>query len=456
MDVRETNFMQNIKKQSNSGMASMFVVIFTTLLLGIVTLSFVRIMLSEATQTTNYDLSQSAYDSALAGIEDAKVALLKYQQCLSTGDITSASCKPAVDAIRASNSSEDCDIVSKMLKRPNTGAETIIQSQAGSNAGDVSDSGEALEQAYTCVKISEDTDDYLSTLNQNYRVKMVPIRTADNDAVKYVRLQWYNETDDSKVDSSSGSFGGLGGGGLTTNRLSYGDSSLFSSTNNFSGSNQAPPVIKAQFFQTAEKFYLADLDLNSDSKANRGTLLLRPSTNGTNSIANSYNRGLAASSDKALNNPVDVKCETTNPFYCYIDIYLPEPIPSRVTGSGWFPSTTTYSDRGDGSMFLLLSLPYGTPETSFSVSLYKENGELIQFAGVQTRIDSTGRANDLFRRVEARVEMVDVYYPYPEYTANLTGDDRNLWKNFYVTNNCWTVKSNASAACANYGTVTGD
>ena len=58
--------------KERKGAASLYVVIFATILFGVITLSFIRIILSESSQTSNDDLSQSAYDSALAGVEDAK------------------------------------------------------------------------------------------------------------------------------------------------------------------------------------------------------------------------------------------------------------------------------------------------------------------------------------------------------------------------------------------------
>ncbi|MDO5481354.1 MAG: hypothetical protein Q4F60_03360, partial [Candidatus Saccharibacteria bacterium] len=75
--------MRNFK--TRVGAASFYVVVFTTTLFTVITMSFIRLMVYETTRTINNDLSNSAYDSALAGVEDAKIALLKYQSCINAG-----------------------------------------------------------------------------------------------------------------------------------------------------------------------------------------------------------------------------------------------------------------------------------------------------------------------------------------------------------------------------------
>ena len=437
-----------MSKQTKQGAASIFVVIFTTLLLGVITLSFVRIMISEANQTTNYDLSQSAYDSALAGVEDAKVALLKYHECLNQGATATtgtATCQEAIRAITAENSGENCDIISEMLSRPHReGQETVIQSEDYLDA-----SGEAtntMEQAYTCVKISENNADYLGRLNQNYRTKIIPIRVRPEDLnrLNRIKLEWYNAEDSVTAGSN---FAGIGSGSLKDNKVGYETSYTASNIN--SGRSTAPPTIQMQLIQTGTSFTLGQFNANSGAKTNQGSLMLRPSSSGVNLVGNSVSAGLASSADKSFNNPIDINCTNNAGSYdCLADIVIPEPIGAS---------------RDEATMFIRLTLPYAAPETSFSIKMYHcPNGTVswtqcrddeIDFVGVQAKVDSTGRANDLFRRVESRIELVDTYFPYPEFTADLNGgDDDSIWKNYWVTKNCWTTGgSNKGTYCVNSG-----
>ena len=62
------------------------------------------------------------------------------------------------------------------------------------------------------------------------------------------------------------------------------------------------------------------------------------------------------------------------------------------------------------------------------VQLVGSDGGLVKFNGVQPAVDSTGRASNLFRRVEARLRIGDDF-PYPNGSIDVAS---NLCKNFSV------------------------
>ena len=113
------------KQGTKQGAAAIYVVIFTTLILSIITISFIRIMTSDVTNTVNDDLSTSAYDSALAGIEDAKVALMKYHNCVDKNS-TTGDCAFVAD-MQANIASGNCDTVATALGRAITNESVVIQ-----------------------------------------------------------------------------------------------------------------------------------------------------------------------------------------------------------------------------------------------------------------------------------------------------------------------------------------
>jgi hypothetical protein len=332
--------------------------------------------------------------------------------------------------MQGENSTENCDIVREILGR-NSGeqSETIIQTEEG-----IDGETAAMEQAYTCVLISEVNPDYLAQLNSNYRTKMVPIRAANLDAVTHIKLQWYSATNEAELNNTET---GTNVDGGSLNKWGYNDRNSALFKENDEAKPLIPPAISVQLIQTANQFTLSDFEKNSGDSTNRGTLILQPSgSKGVTQIPNSSTTGFAASADKAINNPIPIACDNESDWSCTVTIQLPKPI--KTIGDN--------PNRNTGSMFLRLSLLYGTPATDFSINLCRDTcvaANLEPFVGVQAKIDSTGRANDLFRRVESRVELADIYFPFPEYTLTLSGSDETLSKNFWVTNNSWTDNINS-------------
>lgn len=480
--------------------ASIYIVIFTTTLLGVIALSFVRIMLAESLRTVNYSLSQSAYNSSLAGIEDAKIVLLRFQNCLNNSSYLS-NCQEYLDAFQtataAENTAKDCDIIRKLLHYNAGENETLVQTN--SSASGSTQSAQNFDQAYTCVKIDTLTSDYIATLNDNNPTKIIPLRAIDDvtqNSINRISLQWFS-TDDYHAVAPTEELGtnwyGLNNltGKLTSNNTEYAadgsnnrykNSFVDTSASGYSGI--VPPVLQSTLIQSAPTFSLNDFYLSDKATrtTDRGTLLLRPSSSedlrvarGNLTSLNSSNslpaNVLVDSANKHFNTPIDTYCKLGDGdwgggYACQADFVVPSPIGS--------------ASRNYSTSFLILNLPYAAPSTEVNVKMWSckdsrkglydtvtvgsetaPNCSAVKFSNVQPSVDSTGRANDLFRRIEARVELVDTYFPIANYALAMTDPNNNdgVEKDFYVTNNCtystssWSVPEQAikaeSGTCPN-------
>ena len=414
---------KEIVKKNKRGGASMFVVMFTVIILSIITLSFTRLILSESMKTSNTDLSQSAYDSALAGIEDAKIALLRYHNCLDQGytRYSGGTCGEIIKNMQDGIANEDCSTVQKVLGREQTDEQHSVVVQETQNSTDSGNNTNML-QAYTCVTIKEDLDDYRTTLNDNNRLRIIPIRSEHIDEIGYVRLRWFSQVNYFRANKD----------------MRWCPSNFFAS-GSCSGSLQAPTTLSTRIIQTDTTFNLSELSASSAAnQTNLGTIFLVPQqgTSANKIVASEW--GDAA--NKAENNPKNVNCQIGLEWFCTVDIELPKTFRGN-------------NGKNDANTYLIVSLPYGSPETDISVQTFNRSGisdaNRYDFTGVQARVDSTGRANDLYRRIETRVELVDIYYPYPEFEINMTGNDSLFDKTFYVTFDCVKANDGGSEGCPN-------
>ena len=409
--------MKTTTLKTKRGAASLYIVTFITLLLGIISLSFVRVMVSSSARSNNTDLAQSALDSAQAGVEDARVALLAYHDCISNP--SKQGCTALVQNAEKDIQNEDCDTVQHILSRQKgTDDEVIIQETKNSSSTNSDD----MLQAYTCVKIQEEIDDYRTTLNDDSRNRIVPIRVGTYteggqthsllEKLDTITISWYSD-----VNKKSNASYGRTDGKMTTSASDV-------------------PTIAVQLFQTNDTFTIGELSVpnNSVNGTDHATAYLNPqspaSGNGITEInASTFTKTNTKSPDQRYFN---VKCTeigqmlagANSEFACSVKIKVPKAF--RV------------SDPKDiGSVFLYLIMPYGGSDTDVSVQLKQSNGNIIKFLGVQALVDSTGRANDLYRRLETRLELVDIYYPYPENAIELSDYNKTLKKHVKIARECW-------------------
>lgn len=420
-------------KHFKTGAASFYIVTIATLLLTIIAMSFATVVVSEIKRTANSDLSQSAYDSALAGIEDAKVAYLNYQSCLNQGysavepdpNTTNPSCGNIIYYMEH----PECDMVARMLGR------TVAKNDSGEDIGvlieESNDGKNKMQQYYTCVKITTALKDYRGSLNASNPSRLVQVGTeADVSNLHSIRFSWYSDN-----DGTDYAYSNFKGGQVVFPSLSSQEAAT-------------PPTISVQLLQTAIGFTLDQLEMSRNGLTDRGTLFLTPVPdkvlNTTSTYTSAFNgtsnqissSAFVKSNDKSSENlPYAVYCpkDSGSEFACSTSIGLPDPIGGT---------------RSSDTFMFVVSLPYGTPDTDFSIEFCTDanicEGHLIAsesdddratLKGTQISIDSTGRANDSFRRVETRLDTTDVFFSYPAYAIQLTNDDSNsnIVKNIYTT-----------------------
>lgn len=409
--------MQAINTISNrhhhqKGAVSLFVVLFATLLITIVTVSFVRTMVDNQLLSTNQTLAQSAYDSAQAGVQDAERALLRYETCQSGG-----SCSLANTATW-----NTCNgIIGSQLNpsQPPNIAEIPVQ-QSG-------DGQTSVNQAYTCVKVDLNTDNVVGSANESGQV-IIPLQGTGN--FTNIEVNWFSKAD---LTATSGNYN------LQFSPLSPMLPLLQQyDTVTKKGWNPATPsVLRAQLIQfSGNGFKLSDFDPTSSDPSggsDANTLFLYPvGINGSSAPVPPGTISFALDNKvNPVGKPVPVSCIGNlggGGYACSEIISLPDPI-----GSG---ARTAY---------LRLTPMYNASHFSVSLLASADPTNIVQFENVQPSIDSTGRANDLFSRIQTRVNLINNYLPYPTDAVEVTG---NFCKNFAVTDKTTDYASiNAANTC---------
>ena len=252
------------------GVASFYIVAFSTLVLVVVAASFGAVIVSEITRTSNDDLSQSAYDSALAGVEDAKVAFADYQRCVEAGatetNIVYDGLVTCGEIIYWMNH-PDCYMVGHILGRisEEEEAEVPLGITTEANVAGSSDGASVLNQAYTCVVMKKDLPDYKSTITAAHQVRTVKIDFTDDEAkaLDHIKLSWYTlKPNTNPVYSSTKEINGVKTGAFQPKA----ETAMI-----------APPTVELQIIQTADNFSMDEVvsSTNSD-RTDRATLYLVP------------------------------------------------------------------------------------------------------------------------------------------------------------------------------------
>lgn len=385
--------MKHKHSSKQTGAVALFTVLFTTLLITVLTVGFLRLMIQEQQRAQNQDLAQSALDSATSGVEDAKRVIRK---CVEGSTVA---CKAIED--------QQCDTVLKaqVITRPGTSSKTTIES--GTSGEDTE-----LNQAYTCVIINMSSPDFIGNLEEG-KSQVIPLKT--DGSFNKVVIEWMHKNN------------GAGGEGYSGGDVDHIEAPPTSGSADLpprsAWTQYSPALLRVQTVlppAPSKTVSLAELDTSVAS-----TVFLKPAI--VSNVLDTVDTLVSVGTDRAPNPgiaatpnaPAVVTC--SNKLYADAGTYACKATLKMVSGE---------VAGGSPVAFLRLTSLYNA--TSYRVSLAMDSTP-ANFDGVQPSVDSTGSASNVFRRIKSRLliqEGTEANLPLPDVAIDVTG---NLCKDFYIT-----------------------
>lgn len=392
-------------KNFKKGGVSIFIVIVVGVLVSIMSASFLRLMFRDQEQASKLDLSQSAYDSAQAGVEDAKRFLRIFRSaCGSSGTGSFEGVTYNCNAMRSAIQNESCYTLAT-AGIGNANGETIIQTNSGSGGASSRDAD--LNQAYTCVKIRMNTADFLGRTNDG---APSVISLKGTTAFNRVRIRWH-----SRENMTNGN-------NIALDSLSNPSARPNINAQNWRNQNR-PAILKAQFYGyiPGSGGSSSNMDTPYPDDGNGASEMLFYPTNSTSALSSNVSNIPTVrrneSSSQATTDYTFTKCSdrmdaNSNAYACETTVNI---------GRSVSPNDVLY-----------LRLTPLMNDSNFRVELLNGN-TVVDFAGVQPTVDSTGRANTQLRRVESRIGFNDTSFPVPLFSAQTESDEEPICKEFSVT-----------------------
>lgn len=352
---------KHMRKQSKQqGFVSILTVMFFIILLSVITVSFTRLMIEERRQTLEDQLSKSAYNSAMAGVEDAKRALLWCSQ-----NPGGAGCSQLYNKVCPGFNNNE------------------VFAGIGINKSLVANDDQL--QGYSCVTLDRNSPEIKGELKTSGSGELYEIRTVS--PYNQVVLEWHLEDLDATQLRSS---------------LYYAHGNRRAGSDLGEGYGTGPASLRLMFMNTpnASSFDLSEIVQQS--------FFVYPTS--TTTVANlsapdvavyAGDRDRRAQTSCSNSPPRDYKCKVT------------------ITYTGGLRSSGRY---------ILLNALYR--DTDFRITAYNNAAPNtpIPLDGVQTRIDSTGYASGVYRRVSVDVQVGGQALN----TANAIDTGLGFCKNFRV------------------------
>lgn len=382
---------------SESGAVAILSVIFFMILLSVIVISFVRLVVHENQQTLDNELSASALAAAQGGVEDGKRVLV---YCATT-TTSQAECQAAL------NNTENCNVITGVDAIVN-GTPLNIEQRAGSGAleGVIDNASGQYLQRYTCLQISTETDDVSGIKIVPGRSEVIPLKVVGDDVVSSVTFRWHAVAAD--LDGDPGDICTTVSAGttkFTQDTAWYQTATCGGRTAN--SSLTYPDVMRLELVTVPKAGFTLD-QITADARA----VTLVPSWNASTSV---FDMNLYPPSDVAntgISQPPmrDARCRhDSSPYACEVTF---------TRGGGL--------DVANNDYYLRISATYRSSGSDSQVTLSDNR----KFDNVQPIIDVTGRANDAFRRLQARVRLNAAGTFVPEYAIE---SGSKVCKDMFVT-----------------------
>jgi Tfp pilus assembly protein PilX len=393
-------------RNKQQGAAAIFIVVFFAILISVIALSFLNIAVQDQEQSTNDDLSQSAYDSANAGTEDAKRALSWYElHCPANSAPAPADASNcATYATTFTSASNQCNLASLTTTgtlpgvqlAPGSTSEVLVETNSNVSSDDTK-----LNQAYTCTTIATQTSDYKAVATNGKSDNLIPLQTVGQAAAPTdaIELNWF-------TDVNAGT-----------------DTPTFSSPKDLPLPSQwlatAPPIMRVELVPVLR----GNIDINNVDNDTR-TVFLYPTTGAASNVALSA-EDLGRSAEKP-DAPNLAHCQSTLPAGTYDCSATINTLPPATGDTSGNHAGTDY--------YLRITSLYNNAD--YQIRLFDSSGNPLLFNNVEPQIDSTGRADDVFRRIQSRITDLTSSNPLTDGGFDIT---QGLCKDFNVpvyTDNC--------------------
>lgn len=332
-------------RTNQSGAAAMIVVIFFSIILSILTISFIRISINEQRQTTDFDLSQRAYYAAESGIEEARRAVSE----LLAGSLSQADLR-----------GDQCDL-------PND------PSYNGTLSTDPD-----FDIEYTCMYIQFPPSEYraeLDTANQTRQIDIRPIdpSTGNPAVMRTLIVRWH-------VNQVTPGGNGLlvGNGGLVDLRAT--------------GINDIPTLANWDFPSMLEVSFISYPDANiTRPEIKDVTMMVNPEDGGAGDTGNRvFING--ANSDPGADDGQVVAANCN---------------PAAAVGDHVCEMQFDFTGFA-ASRYVTMRIKNHYVPTTVEMTMTDGNnggGNPLLFDQEQALVDVTGRAGTVYRRVEAFLDV---------------------------------------------------